>query len=71
MYVEKCNFSAVEALKSATSVTAKCFGLKDRGVIAEGKRADLLLVEGDITKDIRQSLNCKIVWKSGVLKDIS
>ncbi|MEV6716597.1 amidohydrolase family protein [Lentzea sp. NPDC051208] len=38
-----------EALASATSLPAQVFGLGDRGVIAAGKRADLLLVDGDLT----------------------
>ncbi|MCR3750840.1 amidohydrolase family protein [Lentzea californiensis] len=37
----------IEALASATSLPAQVFGLGDRGVIAAGKRADLLLVDGD------------------------
>jgi len=36
----------IEALRSATSIPAKRFGLKDRGRIASGLRANLLLVEG-------------------------
>ncbi|MET9224395.1 amidohydrolase family protein [Lentzea sp. NPDC003310] len=39
----------VEALAAATSLPAKVFGLADRGEVAPGKRADLLLLEGDGT----------------------
>src|SRR5688572_32732186 len=42
----------VEALRSATSVPARAFALSDRGRIAEGLRADLVLVNGDPTADI-------------------
>src|ERR1700677_347372 len=39
--------SPVDALRSATIVAAQHFGLSDRGVIAPGKRADLVLIDGD------------------------
>ena len=39
--------SAVDAIRSATVLAAQQFGLSDRGVIAAGKRADLVLVDGD------------------------
>ena len=35
-----------EALRGATSLAADTFGLTDRGVIAPGRRADLVLVDG-------------------------
>ena len=55
----------VEALQSATSKPANYFGLEDRGVIAAGRRADLLLVEGDPTMDIQAIKNVKGVWIGG------
>ena len=42
----------LEALASATSEPARAFGFYDRGRIAEGRRADLLLVNGDPSADI-------------------
>ena len=59
----------VEALAAATSVPARAFRLDDRGQIAPGKRADLLLVKGDPTRDITATRNIVSVWKSGVLDD--
>ena len=59
----------VEALAAATSVPARAFRLDDRGQIAPGKRADLLLVNGDPTRDITATRNIVSVWKSGVLDD--
>ncbi|RDW61663.1 hypothetical protein BP5796_11555 [Coleophoma crateriformis] len=55
----------IEALKSATALPAKRFGLSDRGKIAPGLRADLLLVDGDPTRDIGETLNVKDVWRRG------
>jgi imidazolonepropionase-like amidohydrolase len=55
----------IEALRSATSLPAVRFGLKDRGVIAKGKRGDLLLVAGDPTKEITVTRNVVAVFKGG------
>jgi len=56
----------VEALAAATSVPAARFKLADRGRIAPGMRADLLLVKGDPTTDIRATRRIARVWKGGV-----
>ena len=58
-----------EALAAATSVPATTFRLDDRGVIAPGKRADLLLVKGDPTQDISAMRDIVSVWKLGVEDD--
>ena len=58
-----------EALAAATSVPAATFHLDDRGVIAPGKRADLLLVRGDPTNDITATRDIISVWKVGVEDD--
>jgi hypothetical protein len=59
----------VEALISATSAPARAFHLDDRGQIAAGKRADLLLVKGDPTTDIKATRDIVAVWKVGVQDD--
>jgi imidazolonepropionase-like amidohydrolase len=56
----------VEALAAATSNPAKAFGFTDRGRIAPGLRADLLLVEGDPTADIKATRKLQRIWKAGV-----
>jgi imidazolonepropionase-like amidohydrolase len=53
------------ALSSATSVTAHVFGFHDRGRIAVGQRADLLLVNGDPTVNITATRDIVGVWKLG------
>lgn len=58
-----------EALSAATSVAAAAFHLDDRGVIAPGRRADLLLVKGDPTTDITATRGILSVWKLGVEDD--
>jgi imidazolonepropionase-like amidohydrolase len=56
----------IEALRAATSVPARRFGLTDRGRIAAGARADLLLVDGDPTVNIGDTLSIRAVWRRGV-----
>jgi imidazolonepropionase-like amidohydrolase len=56
----------VEALTAATSTPAKIFALADRGRIAKGLRADLVLVNGDPTTDIQATRDIVTVWRNGV-----
>jgi imidazolonepropionase-like amidohydrolase len=57
--------SPAEALRSATSLPARIFGLPQRGRIGIGYRADLLLVRGDPTHDIAATMVIDRVWKNG------
>lgn len=61
----EAGMSPTEALRSATALPAERFGLSDRGRIADGLRADLLLVEGDPTADILNTRHLLRVWKNG------
>ncbi|MFL6203343.1 MAG: amidohydrolase family protein [Thermoanaerobaculia bacterium] len=56
----------IEALQGATANAAAAFGLADRGRIAPGLRADLVLVAGDPTADIKATRAIQRVWKIGV-----
>jgi imidazolonepropionase-like amidohydrolase len=62
----KAGFSPADGLAAATSVPAVAFHLNDRGRIAPGLRADLLMVRGDPTQDITATRNIVAVWKRGV-----
>ncbi|KAF7562639.1 hypothetical protein G7046_g1475 [Stylonectria norvegica] len=62
----EAGFSPIEALIAATALPARLFGLKDRGVIREEMRADLLLVKGDPTEDIAAARDIVRVWVGGV-----
>ena len=53
------------ALQAATANPASVFGLDDRGRIASGARADLVLVEGDPTSDITDTRNLVAIWRNG------
>ncbi len=61
----QAGLTPVAALAAATSRPAEAFGLGDRGRIAPGLRADLLLVEGDPTKDILATRAIAGIWKAG------
>jgi imidazolonepropionase-like amidohydrolase len=54
------------ALASATSVPARIYSLRDRGRIAAGLRADLVLVNGDPSRDITATRDIVTIWKRGV-----
>ncbi|HEY0932388.1 MAG TPA: amidohydrolase family protein [Trebonia sp.] len=58
--------SPVDALRSATVLPAQYFGLTDRGVITPGKRADLVLIDGDPLPDISAVSKITAVWCAGV-----
>ncbi|MDC0666245.1 amidohydrolase family protein [Nannocystis radixulma] len=61
----RAGLPASAALAAATSVPADRFKLSDRGRVAVGKRADLLLVRGDPTADILKTRAIEAVWKAG------
>ena len=54
-----------DILRGATSLPAKYFNLTDRGVLQPGKRADLLLLSKDPTKDIYNSDTVVQIWTAG------
>ncbi|MFD6279128.1 amidohydrolase family protein [Streptomyces sp. NPDC060209] len=66
-YLVRAGLTPVQALRAATLTPARRFGLTDRGRIAEGLRADLLLVDGDPTTTISDTLNLRAVWRRGTL----
>ena len=65
----RAGLTPAQALAAATSIPARVFALADRGRIEPGKRADLLLVRGDPTRDITATRAIVGVWKQGVRLD--
>ena len=63
--VEGTDFSPVYILKSATSVAAESLGRSDLGVVAPGKSADLLAVQGNPLQDIRALNHPRLVVSRG------
>jgi imidazolonepropionase-like amidohydrolase len=57
-----------EILRAATASAADALGLSDRGIVAAGKRADLIVVEGDPLQDLACMGKIKAVMKSGVFQ---
>ena len=60
-----------DVLAAATSRAADVFALADRGRIALGRRADLLLVNGDPTVDVTDTRALRTVWRAGVPHDLA
>jgi len=56
----------LDALRAATATGAELLRLDDVGTIDAGKRADLVLVDGDPVDDPRALLGRKRVWLGGV-----
>lgn len=61
----RAGLTAEQALVSATSAPASFFGASDRGRIAVGRKADLLLIDSDPTKDITSTRRIVTIWKNG------
>jgi imidazolonepropionase-like amidohydrolase len=61
--------SAVEALRAATVLPARYFGLTDRGAIEPGLRADLVLLDDDPVADIRATRSIRRVWFAGIARE--
>ncbi len=59
------------AIRSATALPAEAFGLDDRGAIAAGLRADLMLVDGEPTVDVAAIRNVRGVWIAGARVRVS
>ncbi|MCJ1391818.1 hypothetical protein MMC18_004685 [Xylographa bjoerkii] len=62
----EAGLSNVDALRAATALPAKYFGLEDRGVVEVGKKANLVLIEGNPLEDIGATRRIVGVWCGGV-----
>ncbi len=60
-----CGLTPLQAIQTATQNAAALLHLDDRGTIAPGKLADLLLVDGDPSKDITAVDHIDTVWRRG------
>ncbi|QLY28632.1 amidohydrolase family protein [Nocardia huaxiensis] len=62
----RAGVSTAAALEAATVLPARQFGLTDRGRIAPGMRADLVLLDGDPIADIRATRAIRRIWCGGI-----
>ena len=62
----EAGLTPIEALASATSAPARAYHVPDRGRIAPGLRADLLLVAGHPDENILATRNIVAVYKHGI-----
>ncbi|KAG4443226.1 hypothetical protein IFR05_001269 [Cadophora sp. M221] len=62
----EAGLSNLDALRAATVLPARHFGLNDRGEIAVGKRADLVLLKDDLIVNISATRSFWKVWINGV-----
>ena len=63
--------TSLEAIRTATLNPARYLGLdKDIGSLEPGKLADLVILDGDVLKDIRQSDKISQVMQGGRVFDI-
>jgi imidazolonepropionase-like amidohydrolase len=65
----RAGLSPMAALSAATSSPARAFNIADRGRIAVGLKADLVLVSGDPTTEITATRNIVEIWKNGTRLD--
>jgi imidazolonepropionase-like amidohydrolase len=61
----EAGLTPMQAINNATSNAAALLKLDDRGVLAAGKLADLVVLEGDPTADISNSRKIHAVWHRG------
>ncbi len=65
-FARYAELSCVETLRSATSEAARALGIDDKtGALRPGLAADVLVVEGDPTKDLRALLRPQLVLARG------
>jgi len=65
----QAGLTPTEALVAATAAPAQAFHISDRGYIAPGLRADLVLVKGNPAEDILATRNIVAVYKDGIQDD--
>jgi imidazolonepropionase-like amidohydrolase len=67
---QQAGLTNAEALQTATIVPARMVGMDDRvGSIGKGKTADIILVDGDVSKDLRNLRHVETVFLDGYRLD--
>ncbi len=64
-YLVKAGLTPQEALRAATSLPAERFSIEDRGILSAGKRADFIVIDGNMADNINNSFSIKAIYKNG------
>jgi len=68
-FVDKCAFSTIDAIRSATILPAKVIGQEnDLGSVKPGKVADLLVLNSDPLADVKSLGDIHMVIQSGIIQ---
>ena len=67
----KAGLSPLDALRAATVLPARYYGLNDRGRVEPGLRADLLLVGCDPTGDMGCVRKIQRIWIAGMEHEVN
>ena len=62
---KEAGLSTIEVLKAGTINIAEAFNLEDLGQIKQGYLADMILINGDLIKNIEEIKNIEMIWKAG------
>jgi imidazolonepropionase-like amidohydrolase len=64
-YLEALGHPTLEVIRAATSTAAAAIGRShDRGRVAPGRVADLLIVDGDVAESVRVLRNPRRIWRT-------
>jgi imidazolonepropionase-like amidohydrolase len=68
LLVEDCGLTPLEAIHAATAAAARAIGIdRDYGTLEPGKVADLAILRGDPSRNIRLTESVAAVMKAGVV----
>ena len=65
--MQEAGMPAIEVLTAATSGNARIFHLADLGSLKPGQLADVIVVQGDPTKDVAAVKSVRLVMKGGAI----
>ncbi len=65
--MQEAGMPAIEVLAAATSGNARIFHLADLGSLKPGQLADVIVVQGDPTKDVAAVKSVRLVMKGGAI----
>jgi imidazolonepropionase-like amidohydrolase len=65
--MKEAGMKPMDVIHASTRIAAECLGIEERGVISEGKKADLLIVDQNPLDDLNVLKGNKTVIKEGVI----